>query len=90
MCGQCVYTSWMVLIAATLMTTCSDAIPLTDFISFGQSNGDTYFSRVHRAASFAITISPRFPYFNLTYGNIYVSLILCCMKISINQSAAKS
>ena len=80
MCGC--YTSWIILIAATLITTYSDAIPLSGFISFGQSSGDLYFSQIRRAASSAISVSPRLPYFNLTYSSIYVSLMSCSMKIS--------
>ena len=65
---------WIGLIAL-LIINYSNAVPLSDFIAFGQSNGDSSFSRIHRAASFRISISPTLPYFNETYNEIYVSLV---------------
>ena len=91
------YISWIVL-TTILITDCSDAVPLSDFFSFGQAAGDVQFVNIHRAASSAIAIPTGFPYFNTTNNVIYVSLysimnflLLCtiitycltmCMKIS--------
>ena len=68
------YIGWIGLIAI-LIIDCTNAVPRSDFISFGQSHGDSQFSGIHRAASFAIEISPRIPYFNETYNEIFVSLV---------------
>jgi len=65
------YISWIV-ITATLIIGYSDAVPLSDFISFGQGTGD---KNLHHAVSSAIAIPLGFPYFNETYSSIYVSLI---------------
>ena len=72
------FISWLVL-TGVLITDCSDAVPLSDFIPFGLSNGDIQLELEinHRGASYAIPISSRFPFFNETYGNIYVSLSIC-------------
>ena len=66
------FVYWIVLTVA-FITDYSDAVPLSDFIPFGRSNGDVPLYKAHRAASFAIRIPPRFPFFNETYANIYVS-----------------
>ena len=69
------YISW-ILLTCILICNCSNAVPLLDFISFGQSSGDLHFTRLHRGASQAISVSPNIPYFNKNYSNIYVSSIL--------------
>ena len=66
------YIIWIGFIALINYT---NAVPLSDFIPFGRSEGDLQFSRIYRAASFEISITPRFPYFNETYSNIYVSVV---------------
>ena len=71
------YINWIVL-TATLIINCSNAIPLSDFVSFGQRNGDVQFPKIYRAASYAIRVPPRFPYFNEIYNNIYVSCSISC------------
>ena len=67
------FISWLVL-TGVLITDCSDAVPLSDFIPFGLNNGDIQLEleRDHLGVSDAIPISPRFPFFNETYDNIYV------------------
>ena len=69
------YVSW-ILLTCILIFNCSNAVPLLDFISFGQSSGDSKFSGVHRGASLVISIVPNIPYFNETYSSISVSSIL--------------
>ena len=59
------YISWIVL-TAIIITDCSDAVPLSDFIPFGQAAGDVQFAKVHRNATQAIRIPTGFPYFNET------------------------
>ena len=66
------YISWIGLIA---LINYANAVPLSGFISFGRSAGDRQFSRIYRAASFEISITPEFPYFNETYSGIYVSSV---------------
>ena len=76
------YGGW-ILLSCILIIDYSNAVPLSDFISFGQSSGDLQFSGIHLAASPAIAVSPSIPYFNGAYSNIYVSLVsyLCiCVK----------
>ena len=71
------FISWLVL-TGVLITDCSDAVPLSDFIPFGLNNGDIQLElevNNRGASSDAIPISPRFPFFNETYDNIYVSLL---------------
>ena len=65
---------WIGLIAFLIISD-SNAVPLSDFIAFGRSYGDSSFSRIHRTASFNISISPKLPYFNETYSGIFVSLV---------------
>lgn len=69
------YISW-ILLTAILIIDHSNAVPLSDFFPFGQSSGDSYFSKVHGQASSPIAISPSLPYFNEIYSNIYVSLVM--------------
>ena len=68
------YFTW-ILFNVILIFGYSIAVPLSDFIAFGQDSGDQFFSGIHRGATPAISISPRLPYFTLTYNNIYVSLV---------------
>ena len=70
-----------VFLATILIIDYTSAIPLSDFISFGSSNGDTQFSRIHRGASPHIRISPRFPYFNETYIAISVSSFIMSLLV---------
>ena len=67
-------------LAITLIINYTSAIPLSDFISFGPSNGDAQFSKVHRGATPNIRISTGFPYFNETYIAISVSLFMIYLK----------
>ena len=67
-----VYISQIIL-TTILIIDYTNAVPLSDFMSFGQGSLDTGFSKIHRAASFPIAIPPRFPYFNETYSSIIVS-----------------
>lgn len=68
------FISWIVLTAILIIDRCN-AVPVSDFFPFGQTNGDSQFSGIHRGASFSIAISPNIPYFNETYSNIYVSSV---------------
>ena len=68
------YFSW-ILLTVILSIDYTNAVPLSGFYSFGPSNDDQQFSGLHRAASFAISISPSIPYFNETYSDIYVSSV---------------
>lgn len=74
-----------ILLTTILIIDCTNAVPLSDFISFGGSSGDSQFTKVYRAASLAIAIPPRFPYFNETYNSIYVSAltVFTCLIIYI-------
>ena len=77
--NKCIRVSWISLIAV-LIIDCASPLPLSDFYSFGQISGDLQFSRIHRAASQLIRISPRFPYFNRLYSGISVSELMCLFK----------
>ena len=77
------YFSW-ILLSIILSINCTNAVPLSGFIPFGQNNGDQQFSGVHRAASFAISISPSILYFNETYSDIYVSSVSIHSLVSAN------
>ena len=72
--------NWILVI---LIMDCSNAVPLSGFMPFGQSSGDLSFSEVYLAASGTFKISPSIPYFNETYSEISVSQVsyLCtCVK----------
>ena len=84
------YIGWIMLMVV-LSIDDTNAVPLSGFISYGLRNGDQSFSGLHRAASFAISISPSIPYFNeslqyhickLSYS-IYVSLVSKCVSYSV-------
>ena len=66
------YIGWIMLMVV-LSIDDTNAVPLSGFVSYGLRNGDQSFSGLHRAASFAISISPSIPYFNESYSTIYVS-----------------
>ena len=68
------YHYW-ILLNVILTFGYSNAVPLSEFIPFGQNNGDLFFSGIHRGATQAISISPRLPYFTQTFSSIYVSSV---------------
>ena len=70
---------YWILLTVVLITDCSDAVPNSDFIPFGLSNGDVQLVKDHRAASSAIRIPPKFHFFDEIYDNIYVSSAVCTM-----------
>lgn len=61
------------MLIGVLIAKHSDAVPLSDFISFGRSNGDLKLSKTHRAASSAIFIPRGFFFFNEQQTKVYVS-----------------
>ena len=70
-----------IILTAILIIDCTNAVPLSDFISFGQTGGDSQFSKVHRSVSSVIPIPPRIPYFNEIYSNTYVSYVAACTTV---------
>ena len=68
------YFTW-ILFNVILIFNCSNALPLSDFIPFGRSNGDSQFSGIYRTATRAIAIPTRLPYFTQTFDSIFVSSV---------------
>ena len=67
------YNGWgMILVITTIICT-ANSIPFDQFVSLNSSVGNSTLARGTSGTSQMIVIPPKFPFFNRTYENIYVS-----------------